>query len=90
MSGKPVKLTSSLLRKIVQEEVSKFGDMEDTQKVAKDTDEVDADEIADSLEKKIDYVKALKIEEARLVKRIMKIRENRSRVMRSIRSRKTV
>jgi hypothetical protein len=90
MSTKSIKLTSALLRKIVQEEVKGFGEMDDVEDVAKDTEETDADEYADSLGKKIDYVKALKIEEARLTRRVMKIREARARVLKNIRNRKTV
>ena len=74
-----MKLTSNMLRKIIEEEASKFGDMEDVEKRADDTEETDADEIADSLGKKIDYVKALKIEEARLVKRLAQVRESKER-----------
>jgi hypothetical protein len=80
-----MKLTSKLLKKIIEEEVGKFGDMEDPEKRAKDTDEVDADEYADALEKKIDYAKALKVEELRLRARLNKIVETRARVMKSIR-----
>ena len=70
------KLTSSMLRKIIREEALKgFGATRDVEDVADDTKEVDADEMADALEKRIDYVKALKIEEKRLVKRLMKLRE---------------
>jgi len=39
-----MKLTSRLLKKIIEEEVAKFGDMESTEDRAKDTEEVDADE----------------------------------------------
>lgn len=81
------KLTPGLLRKIIEEEVSNFGDMETTEDAAKDTDEVDADEYADALEKHIDYVKALKIEEARTVKRLAKIRETKQRVLKKIATR---
>lgn len=82
------KLTPALLRQIIEEEVSKnFGKMEDTEEVAKDTKETDADEYADALEKHIDYVKALKIEEARIVKRLAKIREAKARVLKKIASR---
>lgn len=78
------KLTSRLLRKIIDEEVAKFGDMENVEKKAGDTEEVDADEQADSLEKHIDYVKALKIEEGRLTKRLAKVRETKQRVLKRI------
>ncbi len=78
------KLTPALLKKIIEEEVAHFGDMEDTEDRAKDAEETDADEYADALEKHIDYVKALKIEEARTVKRLQKIREAKTRVLKKI------
>lgn len=81
---KAVALTPRLLKKIIEEEVAKFGDMEDVEDRAKDTEETDADEFADSLEKHIDYVKALKIEEGRLTKRLMKIREAKQRVLKRL------
>jgi hypothetical protein len=81
-----MKLTSGLLKKIIMEEVAKFGDMESTEDRAKDADEVDADEFGSdkSLEKKIDYMKALKIEESRLRRRLEKVVETRRRVARSL------
>lgn len=78
------KLTPGLLRKIIEEEVGKFGDMEDVEKKADKTEETDADEYADALEKHIDYVKALKVEEARTIKRLAKIREAKQRVLKKI------
>ena len=82
--NKPVQLTPHLLRSIIEEEVGKFGDEKDVEKVAKDTEETDADELADSPEKHIDFMKALKIEESRLVKRLNKVRETRQRVAKSL------
>jgi len=81
-----MKLTSDLLKKIIMEEVAKFGDMESTEDRAKEADEVDADEFGSdkSLEKKIDYMKALKIEEARLRHRLGKVVETRKRLARSL------
>jgi hypothetical protein len=79
-----VKLTTQLLKKIIQEESAKFGDMKDTEKAAKETEEVDADEYADSLAKHVDFVKALKIEEARIVKRLAKIREQKTIALKKI------
>lgn len=70
------------LKKIIREEVASFGQEKDVESV--EATETDADELADSLEKKIDYVKALKIEEARLVRRLRKIRENKSRVLKTL------
>jgi hypothetical protein len=79
-----MKLTSKLLKQIIEEEVAKFGSMEDVEDVK--AEEVDADEHGSdkALEKKIDYIKALKIEETRLRNRLKKIVETRSRVLRSI------
>jgi hypothetical protein len=74
-----MKLTNALLKKIIEEEVAKFGDMEDVEKVK--ADETDADEYADALEKKLDFIKALKIEETRLRKRLSRIVETRRRLV---------
>lgn len=81
-----MKLTSQLLKKIIAEEVAKFGDMESTEDRAADAEELDADELGSdkALEKKIDYIKALKVEETRLRRRLQKIVETRARVLRSI------
>lgn len=79
-----MKLTDKMLRQIIEEEAGKFGKEKDVEDAPKDTDEVDADEFADSLEKKIDYVKALKIEESRLRKRWKKIQEEKRRVAAAI------
>jgi hypothetical protein len=70
-----MKLTSNVLKKIVMQEVAKFKAMKSTESAAKDADEVDADELADTLENPHNYYKALGLEEARLVKRLKKIRE---------------
>lgn len=81
-----MKLTSNLLKKIISEEIAKFGDMESTEDRADDAEEVDADEFGSdkALEKKIDYMKALKIEENRLRRRLKKIVETKARIIRSI------
>ena len=76
-----MKLTTTVLKKIIAEEVAKFreaklfGDMESTEDAAKDAEEVDADELADSLENHIDHYKALGLEESRLIKRLAQIHE---------------
>lgn len=81
-----MKLTSQMLKKIIMEEVSKFGEMETTEDRADDAVEVGADEYGSdkSLEKKLDYMKALKIEENRLRGRISKIIEARMKVARTL------
>ena len=77
-----MKLTNKLLKRIIEEEVAKFGDMESTEDRAKDTEEVDADEIGaeKTAAKHIDFMKALKIEETRLRARLNKITETRRRL----------
>tara|TARA_R110000824_G_scaffold144738_3_gene312769 strand:+ start:68 stop:325 length:258 start_codon:yes stop_codon:yes gene_type:complete len=53
-----------------------------------DADEVDADKLAKTLEKDVDFMKALKIKESRLKKKLAKIDEAkkalRSRIMRRL------
>jgi hypothetical protein len=75
-----MKLTSTLLKKIIEEEVAKFSDMDSTEDRAKDTIELDADELGSdkSHELSIDFIKALKIEETRLRRRLQKITELKS------------
>jgi hypothetical protein len=61
-----MKLTPELLRSLVLEEMANFGKEKDVEDVSKDTEELGDGGYSDTLEKPIDYVKALKIEEARL------------------------
>ena len=79
--GKRVrKLTAESLKKMIQEEARKL-QMETSDPVAAGVEkpekvkaeETDADELAGSLEKDIDYIKALKIHESRLVEKLKKI-----------------
>lgn len=77
-----MKLTSKLLKRIIEEEASKFGKQVDAGSVK--AEETDADEYADSLEKHIDYVKALKIEETRLRRRLARIQEARTKAKKKI------
>ena len=81
-----MRLTSKLLKRIIEEEVAKFGDSESTEDRAKDTIEIDADEFGTDKckEKTIDFMKALKIEEARLRRRLAKITETKRRLTRKI------
>ncbi len=82
---KRIKLTPKLLRKIVLEERERIlesdpieAGIDDVEKV--DAEEKDADEQQDTLAKDIDHMKALKIEEARLVKRFKMVREAKKRL----------
>jgi hypothetical protein len=62
--AQPIKLTPALLKSIIEEEVKGFGDMEDVEKRAEDTDELDADEQADGVERAVDWKKANHIKES--------------------------
>ena len=76
------KLTPIMLRKMVLEEKARImretsdpieAGVEDPEKV--DAEEVDADELADTLAKDLDHIKALKIQEERLKQHYRKIQE---------------
>ena len=82
MSRRVRKLTANSLKRMIQEEARKLqvetsdpiaAGVEKIEKVK--AEEVDADELAGSLEKDIDYIKALKIHEARLMSKLDKIKE---------------
>ncbi len=66
------RLTPSLLRKIVLEEKSKIEKVL-SEKSSPKAKEVDADKLADSLEKKVDYAKLLKLKEEKVRGQLDKI-----------------
>ena len=80
------KLTVKALRKLVLEEINNLseaglsGKLADTEKAAKDVEEKDASEYADSLEQNIDFMKALKIQEERLYKKMVKLQEAKKKL----------
>ena len=86
--AKPKKLTPALLKKLVLQEKRRIreslesGTLEDVEKVK--AEEVEADEYADSLEKDIDWMKALKITERRLKTKLKKVQESRGKLRRKI------
>ena len=77
------RLTPSLLRRMVLEEKARMMEtsdpvaagIEDVEKVT--ADEVDADGLADTLEKDIDHLKVLKVHERRLRRKLRKVQEAR-------------
>ena len=74
--SKAVKLTPGMLRKIVLEEKSKIEDeMNESEKLVKEPKEVEADEYAGTLEKEIDFMKALKIKEGKARDALARIQE---------------
>jgi len=90
MARRVRKMTPHMIKRmIVQEarrlrkEVLETG-KEDVEKAAKDTDEVDADEYADSIEQDIDWMKALKIHESRLARKLREVRTTKKRLARRL------
>lgn len=79
-----MKLTAKGLKQLVQEEVGKFGKVKDVKDVAKKTKEVEADGYADTLEKQVDQMKALKIEESKLKARLATISERKAKLAKLI------
>ena len=82
MSKRVRRITPNFLKKVIREEARKLqtetsdpiaSGVDDAEKV--EAEEVDAAEYAGSLEKDIDHIKALKIHERRLIRKIAKIRE---------------
>jgi|TARA_R110000851_G_scaffold224074_1_gene376939 hypothetical protein len=88
---KNIKLTPSLLRRIVLEEKKKIMETleqgkEESEKVS--AEETDADELADALEKDIDFMAALKIQESMLKKKFKKVQLAKRRLYKKINERK--
>lgn len=90
--AKNIKLTPSLLKKIVLEEKRKIMETleqgkEDSEKVK--AEELDADEQAEALEKDIDFIAALKIQENILKKKYAKVQAAKKRLVKRISENKT-
>ena len=90
MARRVRKMTPHMIKRmIVQEarrlrkEVLETG-KEDIEKAAKDTEEVDAGEYADSIEQDIDWMKALKIHESRLARKLREVRTTKKRLARRL------
>lgn len=85
-----MKLTATMLKKIVKEEMSKLGE---AAKAKNDSDiggekakEVEAGDEAEQLSKKFEYAKALGLEEARLQRRLKRVQEARRRALKQLSS----
>lgn len=84
MSKRVKKVTPSILKRMIVQEARKLRmevletGKEDPEKVA--AEEVDADDLAGSIESDIDFIKALKIKEARLVRKLKEVKKVKSQV----------
>jgi len=74
-----MKLTPNLLKKIIIEEKAKLASV-------KKTKEVDADELASSLEKHVDHLALLKIKEVRIKRKLLKIQEAKKQTAKTIKN----
>ena len=77
MSSKVITLTPKILKQMINEEMGK---MKSVEKVAKEVPEVDAADYAETIAKDIDYIKALKIQEERLINKLNKVNEAKSKL----------
>ena len=81
------KLTPRMLKRMVLQEKRRIRETleqgeEDASKV--DAEETDADEQADALEKDIDYIKVLKIEERKLQRKLKRVNEAKKKLRRRV------
>ncbi|HIL97224.1 MAG TPA: hypothetical protein EYG51_15105 [Pseudomonadales bacterium] len=89
-SKKVRKLTPQMLRRLVLSERRRIREtsdpiaagIEDVEKVS--ADEVDADKFADTLEKDIDHLKVLKIQERKLFRTLKKVNSAKKRIKRRL------
>ena len=90
MSRRVKRVTPRFLKKMIVDEARKLRTevletgQSDLEKVAKAVPEVDADAYADSIEQDIDFVKVLKIKEAKLVKRLREVRRAKTKLRKRI------
>ena len=86
MSRRVKKMTPAVLKRMIVQETKKLRNevlemgKDDSKKVADATDEVDADEYADSIEQDIDWMKVLKIHENKLIKKLNEVRKAKRRI----------
>ena len=85
--AKKIRLTPALLKRLVLEEKRKIQETleQDEEAVEKvDAEEVDADEMADSLEQNIEWMAALKIQESILKRKYAKVQKAKKRLVKKI------
>ena len=83
------KLTPKMLKRMVLRERRRMMEVletgqDSTEAVAKKTDEVEAPDLASSIENDVDWMKALKIKEAHLKRNLLKINGVKRRIKRRI------
>ena len=83
------RLTPQMLRKMVLQEKKRVREtlelgIEDVEKAAAKTPEVDADKQADTLEKDVDFLKVLKIQERKYAVKLRRIQEAKTKLKKRI------
>ncbi len=87
MATKKIKLTPTLLRKLVLQEKRKIQETleQGEGEVAKvDAEETDAADLADSLEQDIEWMAALKIQESILKRKYAKVQAAKKRIVKKL------
>jgi hypothetical protein len=79
-----VNLSESTKQRIFKKAIKETLEMEKKHPSDVVPTEIDADEYADTLEKNVDFVKALKLEESRLLKRLNTLRELKAQTISKI------
>ena len=82
---KPIKVTSRVLRKLINEEKQRIMETLELgagtpEQAAKKTQVVDASGYSNSLEAAVDHYKMMKLQEAKLVRQLKKLREAKAKV----------
>ena len=86
MARRVRRMTPSVLKRMITQEARKLHlevletGKDDSEKVADAAPEVDAGEYADSIEQDIDWMKALKIHERMLTRKLRKLREAKGKL----------
>ena len=90
MSRRVRRMSPNMLKRMIVQEASRLRKEvsepheENIEKAAKDTEEVDADDYADTIEQDIDWMKALKIHESRLSRKLREVRTTKKRLRRRL------
>lgn len=84
---KSIKLTPKILRRLIQEERNSILETleqgkEDSEKVS--AEEVEASDLASALEKDLDHLKVLKIQEAKTRRKLKRILESKKVLLRKL------
>ena len=78
------KLTSEMLEKLVEQVLNEKKNEKAKKPISVKAKEVDADELADTLEKKVNHMKDLRVKEAKIIEALQKIREAKKAAVKAV------